>query len=322
MGSFARKAGGVGVAMLAGAALTAAPSIAQATEGRARHVKVPCSTGALANEINTANGLSAPTVLILKPHCNYEYNDPYLAGGPNALPVITKDITLTGGPATSISRKTGATGGSFRLLEVGAGGTLRIRNIFLVNGVSANTGGGIKVTAGRLVLDHVSLSGNRTTTHADGGGLDVESGAQAVILHSLISGNTAGAATVGNTASGGGVSNAGKLTLFESRLTLNSSTASAPGGGGGLITKAAPAESNIVRSTFDHNLAAPTTAGGGLGGGILTLATGTTNVNRAVIVSNRAADGGGVHGPRVIAHSVIRNNEPNNCANPSSPCGS
>jgi hypothetical protein len=294
MGSFARTAGGIGAAVLAGAALTMAQAPAQAAARK--QVVVPCSAPALATAITAANATSA--TLLLAANCTYDITT--AATATDALPIITGNVRLVGGPSTTIRRNAAA--GAVRILEVATTGTLRVDGIFILNGAPAAAlpGGGIQ-NAGSLTLNRVTLSGNTTTT-ATGGGVNNAVSGNATIFRTIISGNTA---TGG---SGGGVNNAGSVTIDESRLSANNAT-DAAGGGGGLATQVG-ANSGVLQSTLDHN----TTTGSG--GGIRNL--GNTLVDHTLIELNAATiSGGGIFnlapGTVTIVTSIIRNNTPNNC---------
>ncbi|HZE30160.1 MAG TPA: hypothetical protein VE198_01835, partial [Actinoallomurus sp.] len=227
----------------------------------------------------------------------------------DALPAIRANITLVGGRSTTI-RRDPATTNTFRILEVAAGGTLRVEGIFVLNGFLTGNGGGI-LNAGTLVLNHVTLSGNSagtsTANGGDGGGL--ANTGQARIFNTLISGNKAFGSSAGATGAGGGIFNTGTgdVRLFNSRLSINT----AEDGGGGIDT-GLNAESRIIQSTIDHNLVP---AGGTGGGGIFNV--GKTSLDRSLVTLNRAPSGGGVFnvppGTVTVMRSIIRNNTPNNC---------
>lgn len=172
MTSFARAVGGMGVAMLAGAACTTAP--AEAAVRQQRFVAVPCDSVALAGAIGTAN--ATPSLLRLAPFCTYLIT--------TALPQVTGAVTLLGGPSTTIKRDPATL--DTRLLDVAAGGRLRVRGITLLNGGTTTApGGGIR-NAGTLVLDHVTLSGN---TALDNNGGAVENTGTALVARSVLAAN-------------------------------------------------------------------------------------------------------------------------------------
>jgi hypothetical protein len=282
--------------VLAGAALTMAQTPAQAAARK--QVVVPCSAPALATAITAANATSA--TLLLAANCTYDITTAATAS--DALPIITGNVRLVGGPSTTIRRNVAA--GAVRILEVATTGTLRVDGIFILNGAPAAAlpGGGIQ-NAGSLTLNQVTLSGNTAAT-ATGGGVNNAVGGLATIRRTIISGNTA----TGAAGSGGGVNNAGTLTIDQSRLSANNST-DAASGGGGLATQVG-ASSSVIQSTLDHN----TTTGSG--GGIRNL--GNTLIDHTLIELNAATiSGGGIFnqapGTVTIFTSTIRNNTPNNC---------
>jgi hypothetical protein len=112
---------------------------------------------------------------------------------------------------------------SRELLDVAAGGRLRVRGITLLNGATTTApGGGIR-NAGTLVLDHVTLSGN---TAANIGGGTANSGTT-TLIRTFVRFNQA----IGNATAGGGIQNAaGTVTLRASLVTTNSPGNCAPAG--------------------------------------------------------------------------------------------
>jgi hypothetical protein len=298
MGSFRIKASAIGATVLGGVALMTAPPAAQAQVTK-QIVRVPCSSAALATAITAANAV--PAILRLSAFCTY--NITTAANATDALPPITGSITLLGGPSTTIRRDPAA--GAVRVLNVNATGSLRVQGIFVVNGnLGVGAGGGI-LNAGSLHLVQMTLSGNSTTA-GNGGGLENTATGRVRIFRSVISGNVAGG---GVGFSGGGIDNAGQLTVNQSRVSANNATGAVAGsGGGGLFTQAL-ATSNLIQSTFDHN----TTPGNG--GAILNV--GTTSLLRTLVERNSATLGGGgifrSAGTVTLRTSIVRLNTPNNC---------
>ncbi len=282
---------GMGVALAGGAA--AGVPAAAAGGVQARVITVPCSSSTLIAAINTANGLGTAT-LRLAPSCVYAITTP--ANPSDALPVITGNLTIVGGPSTVIRRDSGALA-TFRIIEVAGNAVLRLNNISVQNG-SSGDGGGI-VNSGTLVLRFVTLSGNTAT--GLGGGLRNGPGAVVYVDHSLLMANSAGLA-------GGGTDNAGRLTVTYSRLTANN------GANGAAVTIEGTGSSSFFRTTIDHNF------GVNLGGGIQVF--GPTTIDRVLIEHNRAGGNGGgilVQSDTVTAtNSIVKDNTPNNC----SPAGS
>jgi hypothetical protein len=280
MGSMAMRAGGV---LLAAETLIAAPAGASAAAPRV--VRVPCGAGALASAITPAGG-----VLRLAPHCVYDITTPATAA--TGLPVITGSVTLVGGPATTI-RRAPAAAGAFRILDVAAGGDLRVVGIAILNGATPGLGGGVQ-NAGRLVLSHTTLSGDRAL---DGGAVANLAGATAVISRSVITGNAA-------TSVGGGILNSGTLTVFAGVLEANT----APVDGGALNTQAT-GMSRLIGTTVEHNTA------GGRGGGMSNL--GTTRLDGSVVRFNRGSSGGGIATGTtrvLLSRSLVRDNMPDDCS--------
>jgi hypothetical protein len=286
MGSFSRVTGGAGAAVLAGGTLIMA-SPAQSMASGPRVVKVPCSAAALAASITAAN--TVPAVLRLTAKCTYSITTPATAA--TGLPTVTGNVTLVGGPGTAIRRAPGAA--LFRILDVAAGGTLRVTGIFILDGGTAGLGGGIQ-NAGTLVLRHVTLSGNRA---GNGGAVSNSAAGTVTISRSLLNANT----TTG--VGGGGLINFGTLTVFGSVFAANT----APINGGAVNTQPG-GTTRLIQTTLDHNTS------GGLGGGISNL--GTTSLNRTLVTSNRGSAGGGIATGNTnvtLVRSIVRNNIPDNC---------
>jgi hypothetical protein len=129
------------VALIAGATQIAPGTAiaAPATPGLVKDLKVSCSPDAFVTAIETAKGIGAAR-LLLSPNCVYNYTTATATG--DALPIITGDITLVGGPSTTIRRNPTAPT-AFRILEVASGATLHVRGISILDGSTAAIGGGI-----------------------------------------------------------------------------------------------------------------------------------------------------------------------------------
>ncbi|WP_214317884.1 hypothetical protein [Nonomuraea sediminis] len=290
MGSFSRIVGGIGAAALAGITVGAVPPSAQAMSRPAKAVNVPCDPDALVAAIRTANGNGA-TRLLLSPVCVYNYTT--TTAPDDALPIITGDITLVGGPGTTI-RRDPSTSSAFRLLEVASGGTLHVQWISILNGRTAGLGGGI-LNAGTVVLNQTIMARNHAS---NGGAFANTAGANATISLSVFNENS----TTG--VGGGAIINFGTLTMSTSSLTKNS----APINGGGLNTQA-NGVSHLIQSTVDGNTS------GSLGGGVSNL--GTTTLDRVAVTRNKGSGGGGIATANdnvSIRSSIIRDNTPDNCS--------
>jgi hypothetical protein len=201
MTSFGRAAGGAGLLILAATVVATAPASASA---RHRVVRVPCAAAALSAAI--ASGDLTPVVLRPARNCTYLLT--------TALPLVTGEIVLLGGPSTTIKRAPATP--DLRILDIAAGGRLRVRGITLQNGATTTApGGGIR-NAGALVLDHVTLTGN-TASGNNGGGL--ANTGRALVVESVFAAN-ATEGPVGNR-DGGGIDNNGDLTVFASLMVGN-----------------------------------------------------------------------------------------------------
>lgn len=195
---FANGARGVGAVFVVGAALVGAQSPAEARS--VPFVRVPCSSPALANAITAAN--ATPSVLRLAPRCTYNLT--------TGLPQITGNVTLVGGPSTTIKRDPATN--NIRILDVAATGTLDVRGIFILNGGLTNGDGpGIR-NAGTLWLNFTTVSGNFAVT-GNGGG--VANTGRAFIANSIIAGNII---LIGN---GAGINNSGDMTITTSLVNGN-----------------------------------------------------------------------------------------------------
>ncbi|MGB0403574.1 MAG: hypothetical protein ACPGEG_05705, partial [Salibacteraceae bacterium] len=114
---------------------------------RAATQTVSCSAAALITAINTANGNVDHDTITLSSACIYNFTsvDNYIYG-PNALPVISSEITIIGNGAT-IYRNTST---KFRFFFVDTNGTLLIDDLTLKNGntIGGTGGAGTQTSAG------------------------------------------------------------------------------------------------------------------------------------------------------------------------------
>jgi predicted outer membrane repeat protein len=280
----------MGAAALAVAALTAATPAAQAQSAKARIVPVPCSSTALASAITAAN--TTPATLRLSQSCVY------LLGA--ALPQITGNVTLLGGPSTSIKRNPATP--NVRILDVALGGTLRVEGVFILHGSSSTADGGGIRNAGALTLNHVTLSGNAAMGFS--GGALANTGT-AVITSTVFTANVNQGAV--GTREGGAIFNDGTLTVQGSRIDGNVSAHD----GGGIYTTATHT-TRIIQTTFSGNTAV------NLGGALYN--NGTTTLDRSRVELNLAvgatAGGGGIFnaaGTVTITGSILTKNGPDNC---------
>lgn len=244
---------------------SAAPALAQGQGGfGGDSVRVPCSTTALINAINTANTRN-DTRLILARGCTYTLTS--AAGGDNGLPPVLKRISIDGNNAT-VQRDSAAP--AFRIFEVdGPGGNLSLSDLTVSGGQLTSIGqygAGLFVQAGaKLQLVGTTVSGNSV---ADSGG-GIGNAGSTTLTRSTVTGNSAGL-------NGGGVYSVGRLTIEKnSRLTSNQ----AGRNGGALHMQGGTA--SIAFSTLDRN----TAASGGAAENIF----GTLEIADSVISGNSAS---------------------------------
>ncbi|CAN3983295.1 Probable extracellular nuclease [Kitasatospora purpeofusca] len=259
----------VGAVVLTAAATALAPSTAQAA--------VACNEGALVAAVNAANAAGGGNIA-LATNCTYTITAPHSndGEGPNALPVITTAITLTGDTDT-IARSSAPGAPAFRIAKVAAGGSLTLKGkVTLRNGNAATDGGGI-LNHGSVTLTASALTGN--TAAGRGGALAnadtaaPAAGPAATFTDSTVSGN-------GSTGQGGGVYNGlrGALTTTGSSVTNNSS--------------------------------------GAQGGGIAAVDSAATTLTSTPVSANSATTAAGVYrrnGAMTLTTSPVSGNVPNNC---------
>jgi hypothetical protein len=157
-----------------------------------------------------------------------------------------------------------------------------------ISGNSAASGGGILV-AGTLTDVGATYTGNSAIA---GGGIAVLKGGTATLTGSTIAGNAAGTLSVAG--SGGGIDNAGTLSLFEATIGSTTTGQTAPSntstGKGGGIDNEAGGTLTLSYSTVGNNAAAALGGGGVDNSGSATLSVTTLAYNTAATV------GGGIAG--------------------------
>ena len=233
---------------------------------------------------------------------------------------ISLNTTIDGGGVVTLDGHNLAIPRDSKQFELmGPGATLTLTNITLANGYadtaySSGDGGCIRAGANsRLVLLTVNLRNCRTPDGYAGGGIYITDTASVLMIQSTLSGSSA--------TSGGGIYNAGTLTLSGSLLSSNVVT----GSGGGLLnlgtatlsgsyvlsntaTQNGGGLKNSGRLTLDHvsvNGNAATSGGGMINQG------GTATLNDTTLDSNSAlASGGGIQnsGTAMLSGSTLSNN--------------
>ncbi|MBA2492295.1 MAG: hypothetical protein H0V34_11550 [Gammaproteobacteria bacterium] len=305
-----------GVALLL--ALGQAPALAAAI-----NVGGGCT---LVNAITAANtnnaigrcraGRGADTIVLPanSKHTLTQVNNQYF--GPNGLPVVTSTITIAGNKSAAAGTP------AFRILAVGAGGNLTLRQTTVSGGLlqgDDQPGGGLYRRAGRLTLDGCTISGNAASSPGGGvangagtltvtnstisgntaefaGGVLNNSTGTLIVTNSTISGNTAGV-------SGGGVYNRGTASLTNSTITNNAASAGNStisgnralgyrGGVGNFRGAVTLTNSTVSRNTSGNNDEP------GRGGGLFNALGRMSLTNSTVVVNktgyNSLSQGGGV----------------------------
>ncbi|MFE7776634.1 hypothetical protein ACFU5O_22655 [Streptomyces sp. NPDC057445] len=237
----------------------------------------------------------------------------------NGLPRIIQPITIHGNGAT-IARAANAD--QFRLFEVGAGGDLKLSDLTLTRGKTAEgqEGGAVNVnSAGRLDLDHVTVTNNTVDDIEDDDAGGIYNAGVTTIRSSTFSRN---AGEDGSALFNDG----GKVEISGSKFTRNVTDASDGLGtirnfagslkiskslishnttdeGGGVYVDEGVAE--IERSAIVHNVAAST------GGGVFLEGQGSLHVRHSTISDNVGTSGGGgldLEGSAVIEDSKVDDN--------------
>jgi hypothetical protein len=209
-----------------------------------------------------------------------------------ALPSITKDMTIQGPGASTLTVARGATSG-FQLFTLnGSGLNVTIENMTLTNG-SASNGGAIGVVDQNLTLSGMTLAGNTAT---NGGAIYVSANATIAVNNSTITNNTA--------STGGGFDVVG--TVGNATITINNSTLSNNTGQGGVLNMTGHGGVSISNSTLSNNR--------GSFGGVVTLFTGNASlsIDHSTISGNSAGQAGAIYfsgsGVFTISSSTIANN--------------
>ncbi|WP_285573133.1 hypothetical protein [Actinoallomurus iriomotensis] len=265
-------------------------------------VYVPCNTAALIAAVNGLDTIGSGT-LRLASNCDYALTAPSATGrGPDGL-LVTGDISIIGGSSTRITRS--ATAAAFRVLEVGSGARLYLRNVFISGGLTDNTvpandsGGGILNSRGTIVLSRTTVSGN---TADNGAGISNDSG-RLITSYTLIQNNSTRTGGGG----GGGVYNDGAIMASNSIIRGNRANTN----GGGLYNGQG-GRAETYRTTIDHNTA------GASGGGLYNTADARLLLRSTLVQLNSATNGGGIFNGGIpsrvsLNNSLIQHNTPNNC---------
>ncbi len=213
-----------------------------------------------------------------------------------ALPDLTHSISIAGPGADLMTVRRGA-GGDYRIFTVATGVTAAISGLTIANGDGSMCGGGV-LNSGALAISNSVLSGNTVTAaqqSAFGGAVCNRSGTL-TLSNSSISGNTA-------EQGGGGIENAGAMTITQCIISENSAL---PWGfGGGIANAAVGGTLTVNDSIFSDNHSSE--GGAILNGGRLTVSDSTFSGNS---VSQNGSNGGGISniGVMTVSGSTITGN--------------
>jgi fibronectin-binding autotransporter adhesin len=204
-GRAARRMASVGVAALI-AMVVGAPAASAVT------ITVDCSHDSLAAALATAP--QGSTVKVTGT-CNGNF-------------LIDENLTLLGAPSAELNG-----GGTATTLTIFGFHAVHLAHLDITGGVAQNGGGIAFLGGGLLTMDHVKVHGNsanggaQTPGVARGGGVLVRDPAFVTITNSSITNNhvTVSGANA-ETASGGGLSVTGQLTLRDSTVSANTASAS------------------------------------------------------------------------------------------------
>jgi len=206
--------------------------------------------------------------------------------------VITEDLTITGPGADQLTL---SHGGGSRVLRI-EGGANDISGLTLTGG-NVGRGGGIRNdAAATTTLTDLAVTGNTATTNDKDAGGGIWNAGDLTINDSTISGNE----TTGTEGSGGGIHNSGTLEINRSTLSGNSSAYD-----GGAIYNVLGGDVTITDSTIASNY-----AGDDIGGifnfGTLTVSGSTISGNSAASIGGAIATGSG--DTSIVRHSTIVDN--------------
>ncbi|MBI3758471.1 MAG: hypothetical protein HY269_01800 [Deltaproteobacteria bacterium] len=228
---------------------------------------------------------------------------------------ITSGLSLIGSDAQKTIINAFGLDGTDRVFHIVNPVTVEISGVTIKGGDANNSGGGILNVSGELTVRDSILSNNV----AQGLGGGIANGGALTVIRSAITDNAAISPVIGHGSSvilvanttaqafaqGGGIYNAGKLTLSESILYLNSSF-----NGGGLSNDKGSAE--LTNVTITSNTA------NNVGGGIYD--SGPAKLVNVTVHGNFAGEaGGGIFvlfsaRPAVsISNTIISNNKIDDC---------
>ncbi len=314
---------------LSSAIITAAPAAAATTivVTTTDDTTSPPTGASLRSAITEANNAAGPTTIVLATSATYELSQ---CGGP---PVVgdenlndSGDLDLTGTAEVTIEgngstiRQTCASERVFDLRE--ASPAVVVRGVTITGGAAPQFGAAVRSIAA-LTLDHVTVSGNNSSTAGPdaavatggpspvaivdssisdnpkvGGLWDVGTGSPITIARSTIARNGAGVAPYLSSGKGGITIDARNLMISDSKVVGNVGTSASYAGGITALGATSRVEADRVEITGNV---------GARGGGAI---VNDLRLRRSLVARNKGYFGGGLAGGTVdVADSLIAFND-------------
>jgi len=205
----------------------------------------------------------------------------------SALPALSRNVTITGPGASSLTVQGGGTSSNFSVLKINSGVTAAISDLTIAGGHTTTSGGGID-NLGTMTLTDCTISNDSALS---GGG--IFSTGTMTLTDCTIS-NVSGKY-------GGGINNYIGGTATLTGCTVSDSTAINQGGG---ISTYGPL--NLINCTITGDTA--DSAGGIFNDG----ETGTMTLTNCTVTANRETKdgGGGIHtfGPTILVNTIVAGN--------------
>jgi beta-glucanase (GH16 family) len=226
---------------------------------------------------NSGNGSLRQALIDIANGGNITF-DPGLTG--STISLTTGPLVPSGDVVIDASDAPGLTldgGGTDRIFIIDSGLTVNVAHLAITNGYGFELAGGI-LNNGNLTLDHVTVSGNTTTTDAGdfwqgGGGIYNGDGATLYLVDSTVANNASGW-------DGGGIFSFLNTTTIIERSTLSGNIAANVGGGIRMLGNA-----SIVNSTLSGNEAVT------WHGGALFLTDGVMSLVNSTVADNLMPSG-------------------------------
>ncbi len=265
--------------------LSGNPTVYTVDNTASGYLQTSSTSGSLLDVINLADGNSNPAGSLIE-------FDPTVFSAPQTIK-LTQTLVLSetpgpemiAGPSTTPVTISG--NDAVEVFNVSNPATVAdLSNLIVADGLVADNGGGI-TNAGLLTITDCTISGNSATLAINGcgGGIYNAQGSQLTVTNCTISGNSS--------AYGGGVWNAGTLTISGCAIVANSVVSSNSYAGGGGVA-------NVDQLTM-FNCTVSGNSSLGPGGGVYTDSTTTLTVTNCTIAGNSADLGGGIYSTRGAA---------------------